>query len=407
MSCYRCSETATETTNTKSVSVASSTATADKAKTGDGYAKITLLYEEEPVLIAGENNNQEIGYTGTYKKVKIKDSGYYRLEAWGAQGGYAKSTTYRGGYGGYSTGLTYLEEGTILYVNVGGVGANGTQYGTQYLGGYNGGGYGTSTDEYYAAGGGGATHIAKVSGLLSTLSSQKENLLIVAGGGAGAHYYGTSDDGNASYGGSGGGYIGETGEQLWSSHVCKSWSCTLPGVSDQDKSGENGHFIHNSNRIVTLNESSFGQAGDVIGDFMSSGPGGGWYGGAGAGEIYSNGGSGYIGSALLTNKVMYCYNCTESSKESTKTISTTNISADAISNYVKKGNGAAKIWQGSDELKITYDSRYGELPVPIRDGYIFIGWYTNSVEGEKITGSNVYNIMGNQTLYAHWEKNFI
>ena len=51
-------------------------------------------------------------------------------------------------------------------------------------GGYNGGGQAN----YGAGTGGGATHIAKVSGLLSTLSSQTGNILIVAGGGGWTRY---------------------------------------------------------------------------------------------------------------------------------------------------------------------------------------------------------------------------
>ena len=40
---------------------------------------------------------------------------------------------------------------------------------------------------------------------------------------------------------------------------------------------------------------------------------------------------------------MYCYNCTESTDVSTKTVSTTNVSEEPISQYAKKGNGYAKI----------------------------------------------------------------
>ena len=40
---------------------------------------------------------------------------------------------------------------------------------------------------------------------------------------------------------------------------------------------------------------------------------------------------------------MYCYNCAESNDESTKTISTTNVSNNPIPNYAKIGNGYAKI----------------------------------------------------------------
>ena len=47
---------------------------------------------------------------------------------------------------------------------------------------------------------------------------------------------------------------------------------------------------------------------------------------------------------------MYCYKCDESIDESTKTISTINTSKLAKSNYVKEGNGYAKItYCGTDQ----------------------------------------------------------
>lgn len=55
------------------------------------------------------------------------------------------------------------------------------------------------------------------------------------------------------------------------------------------------------------------------------------------------GGSSYIGNSLLTNKVMYCYNCEESSEESTKTVSTTCAEETPTENCAKKGNGYARI----------------------------------------------------------------
>ena len=55
------------------------------------------------------------------------------------------------------------------------------------------------------------------------------------------------------------------------------------------------------------------------------------------------GGSGYIGNSLLTNKVMYCYNCEESNEENTKTISTTCNEETPTVNCSKKGNGYARI----------------------------------------------------------------
>ena len=40
---------------------------------------------------------------------------------------------------------------------------------------------------------------------------------------------------------------------------------------------------------------------------------------------------------------MYCYNCQESSEDSTKTISTTCTSATPTENCAKSGNGYARI----------------------------------------------------------------
>ena len=61
--------------------------------------------------------------------------------------------------------------------------------------------------------------------------------------------------------------------------------------------------------------------------------------------LVSRGGGGYdyIGNSLLTNKAMYCYNCEESSEESTKTISTTCAEETPTENCAKKGNGYARI----------------------------------------------------------------
>ena len=74
-----------------------------------------------------------------------------------------------------------------------------------------------------------------------------------------------------------------------------------------------------------------------------SGGGAGFYGGAGAYGINGAGGSGYIGNTLLTDKTMYCYNCTESNEESTKTVSTTCAEETPTENCAKKGNGYARI----------------------------------------------------------------
>lgn len=56
-----------------------------------------------------------------------------------------------------------------------------------------------------------------------------------------------------------------------------------------------------------------------------------------------------------------------------------------------------------DSKTVAYDSAYGELPMPTRKGYSFVGWYTEAKDGKKITSSTKVEITSKQTLYAHWE----
>ena len=58
---------------------------------------------------------------------------------------------------------------------------------------------------------------------------------------------------------------------------------------------------------------------------------------------------------------MYCYKCTASSSENTKTISTDNVSSTPISNYAKKGNGYVKIKQ------VVNDSNYYTVKINTND----------------------------------------
>ena len=54
---------------------------------------------------------------------------------------------------------------------------------------------------------------------------------------------------------------------------------------------------------------------------------------------------------------------------------------------------------------VTYGKAYGALPeVSEREGYTFIGWYTDPENGEKITAETVFIGSEAVTLYARWEK---
>ena len=268
-------------------------------------------------------------YTGTEQVFTVLKSGKYKIETWGAQGGNS-SDNYIGGYGGYSVGFLELSSNSVLYLNVGGKGEN---FSTTSVsnGGYNGGGTGGIVNNNYeykqgGSGGGGATHIATKSGILSSLDNFKNDILIVSGGGGGVGQ--TFDSGDS---GSGGGYVGSNGGYN------SSW--IFYGTGGTQTSG--GYDSYNK-----TNAALFGKGSDfTLNEFGGNGGGGGYYGGGGSNRGHScgGGGSGYIGNSLLTNKVMYCYNCEESNEENTKTISTTCVEETPTENCAKKGNGYARI----------------------------------------------------------------
>ena len=341
-------------------------------------------------------------YTNSGEQIyTIPSTGIYKLEVWGAQGGSAPSEP--GGYGGYSVGNVILQKGTLLYVNVGG-------QGQKNAGGYNGGGTGQNiagSVSNAGYGGGGATHIATKSGLLKSLTNSLSSILIVSGGGGGI-----SESLNA--GGSGGGATGNAG----------TGGCYVPTGGTQNGIGNSGDS--------DCTAAGFGYGGNAPngssaqGTYGAGGGGGGYYGGGAASfSTGSNcasggaGGSGYIGNSLLTNKYMYCYNCTTSTEAAAKTYTTTNVSATPTADYAKSGSGAARITFAATTLKLTYNNNggtgcntksvmtgeaYGELCTPIREGYKFDGWYTAESGGTKITASTSVSNNSDHTIYAHWTK---
>lgn len=283
----------------------------------NGYAKITFVE-----LV--NDNVKKYNYTGTEQTFIAQKTGTYKLEVWGAQGGNGNET-YIGGYGAYSVGYVNLNKNDKLYINVGGVGQS-SCVSTDCNGGYNGGGKGQpyTGDSYnYVSGGGGGTSIAAKSGLLVDLTDN--DLFIVAGGGAGSYYHSSGGAGYSNNGANGGGYVGVSGK------TCSYTSSYATGGT-QSTGGAAGYRGGAGSR---------GQGGTYAGG--SSGGGGGYYGGGSAAHAGAGGGSGYIANPLLTNKKMYCYNCSESDDESTKTISTTCVSETSTSKCAKKGNGFAII----------------------------------------------------------------
>lgn len=135
-------------------------------------------------------------YTGAVQTVTLP-KGTYKLECWGAQGGYSSSNSGievgMGGKGGYSAGTITLNQKTLIYIYTGGVGSisgNGKADG----GFPNGGSSWASSTSEGAGGGGGSSDIR-----IGTDSLYAR--VIVAGGGGG----GGEDNETGGYGG------GETG----------------------------------------------------------------------------------------------------------------------------------------------------------------------------------------------------
>ena len=269
-------------------------------------------------------------------------SGTYKLEVWGASGG-TVSQSYRGGYGAYSTGDIHIDENQVLYINIGGVGEVTSSAIDQIAqGGYNGGGSGANYSLQagrVAGDGGGATHIAFVSGKLASLEKYKGSLsddgkyyvsndiVIVSGGGGGSWYFPTDVNYHTVTPGDAGG-IQASNSVAW----------TEQAYGYVYASG--GTQIGTGTQYATV-KGGFGEGASRT-NYITAGGGGGFFGGN-AGDLVGAGGSSYIANPLLTNKSMYCYNCQESSEESTKTISTTCVNETPTEDCAKIGNGYARI----------------------------------------------------------------
>lgn len=141
-------------------------------------------------------------YSGNYQTFTAPYSGWYQIEAWGAESGNGYNSTQIGGKGAYTSGKTYLTEGTKLYVYVG---SQGGTINSRIVsnGGYNGGGNGVLSNDGddSSGGGGGATDIRLISGNWNDDNSLKSRVMVAAGAG-GAHSSSTYSFAEASNGGS-------------------------------------------------------------------------------------------------------------------------------------------------------------------------------------------------------------
>ena len=195
-------------------------------------------------------------FSRSVKKMDVPCDATYKLEVWGAQGGYRSSSEY-GGKGGYSVGNVSLKKEEQLYIYVGGSG-----HGT----GFNGGGR-----RYTYYGGGGATDIRIGQDSLYAR-------IIVAGGGG-------SDGAANKKGMYGGGVNGGSSTEGYVNSPCMNY-CGKGGTNSYSGAGLSYTGTSQSSTVTgtsTAYYGGFGYGGN--GMYYSNGyggaGGGGWYGGSG------------------------------------------------------------------------------------------------------------------------------
>ena len=57
----------------------------------------------------------------------------------------------------------------------------------------------------------------------------------------------------------------------------------------------------------------------------------------------------------------------------------------------------------NEEIYVESGSAYGDLPVPERNGYTFLGWFTEKENGSEVNSTTIFNEDNDVTIYAHWQ----
>ena len=297
----------------------------------------SLEYDNIPVSSVAVTGNPSTvvynySYTGAKQSVTLP-KGSYRLEVWGAQGGY-RSNADMGGKGGYSEGTLVLTASTTLFVYVGGQGNNGTCSGSICSGGFNGGGY-----RYAHKGGGGATDIRVGT---DNLNSR----IIVAGGGG-------SDGATNKPGAAGGGASGGSATESFGSYGGGGTPTTSGGGTSYTTTTQATSGLTSSTHVY--GGFGFGGAGVYRSSGYGGAGGGGWYGGNGAypdgsadDDRGGGGGSGYVYTADTASqnpgtKPSTAYYLTENPM--TYDPGSNIYAPDGKNEYGHSGNGYARIYK--------------------------------------------------------------
>ena len=228
-------------------------------------------------------------YTGSVQTFTAPSSTSYKMDCWGAEGGYSVERT-KGGKGGYVAGKITLTSNVIFFIYVGQT-ANHSQ-----AGGWNGGGNGTDADQT-GYGGGGSTDIRTTSGNWNSFNSLKTRILIAAGGAGSGDY----DDS----GGDGGGLSGLEGKDksTWYVEGSNYYAATGGTQTTAGNSNATNQMITINNKSIDIsssgvNKGGFGYGGSNLANsqygfqYGGAGGGGGYYGGGASTRGHGGGGGG-------------------------------------------------------------------------------------------------------------------
>lgn len=328
------------------------------------FLHITFLFIAFLAIQSFAQKAKVFDYTGSIQEYTVPEGvTSIKVELFGAQGGFGRwekqsfENKYKGGKGGMLSANYPVTPGETIYIYVGGMGDDATDY-LQGKGGFNGGADGRNTGNYgpYCGGGGGGASDIRIGG------KSLENRVLVAGGGGGS---GSNYPDGGDHGGNGGGLRANNGL----SEGLPTHESVGQGAS-QTEGGEGGQW-----RSYLRGEKGKLGLGGTAADSTSGGGGGGGYFGGGGGS-WSGGGGGSSFAAAKATEVKHNIGVQEGHG---KVVITPACIAPEIEVL-----GGTEICHG-EEITLTGKSSFGAE----------ITWSNNIVNGEPFKpflGDNTYTM---------------
>lgn len=112
---------------------------------------------------------------------------------------------------------------------------------------------------------------------------------------------------------------------------------------------------------------------------------------------------GYVFEGWYKNILFWKENVTETSEYKKNWLGSDTLNAkwrEKETFYVKFDANGGSV---TENMRPVYEQdTIGNLPVPVREGYDFVGWFTESVGGKQVNGDRT--ILGNEIYYAQWKE---